>query len=1032
MSEVSTSRRRQQLQEQFLAHQIDRKTYDELIADLEDPGSDSVISASLIVERSSPTPDVIVATSDPEGVKGSLTQPTALVEPGIELGGFRIEKSLGRGGMGEVWRARDLVGERNVVIKLLHPEFVNHPEELASVKETFQRVHRLQHENICPVYLLGQDSRFGYYVVMKYIQGITLSVYRREFLKTHASFPLAELAKVLGPVARALDYAHSQKIVHCDVKPQNIMIGRDDGIVELVDFGLAAEIRSSVSRLSSTSVEYGGTYPYMSPEQWRGEILDGRTDQYSLAIVAYELLAGHRPFRGSDPEVLRMCALNETPAPIDDQGSQSGRLGQQKIDSSVNAALLRGLSKSKSDRFPSCVEFIQALCATASDPSRSEKTRRETKRSVGIDRDSDASPLSRANQKALVWVSLIGGSVLVALFAFMLWLSSSVFPSKSPMVVAHPEKIATNQKTPIKPVPTDPSLRYRWQPERAYLYSVNLDIDQDPDRVLTLAGELAWSVRPVVRGPIDSDKETRGTGTAFVVHPDGYLLTCHHVTDGAVSIEVSLGGQTYPATLIVDDAEHDLALIHIDANRLPILPLADSAAVELGEEVRAIGYPLSSILGENIKATRGTIAGINEEDGHTVFQIDAAINPGNSGGPLVNEQGEVVGVIYAKLVDNVASSVGFATPIDAAKSLLSSQSVVFTPGSASEKLTGPTLVKQVSAATALVTVTSKGGSNSKKGRVFLRCDGTLQPKSWRRSGQPGDSVDQLPLGRPLTFSAGGTTTELDQIETDGLGRIITASGRGHLPNFLGQAVRLIVENLPVARQKSWSLNYPITLTIQQNTEDHDNRPWGPRFGPRRFGPAFPFGPRGFGPPGFGAGNSEPSTKSYPGTVHIEYELGQRVDQMQTIQKTYELKTDEIAGAGPRIQLKSQGTFVVNMALGLPQECTMSAQLIENETDKSTTTPMKLSYKFLTERVLPPDQDGRQKAAPPPVSTPGQPVEDNFPLEVGAKLVCEWSGKWQKVTVLSLNDDGGVRIHWEGWSDQWDEDVPRSRLRFLPK
>jgi serine/threonine protein kinase len=1010
------------------AGQIDQQTYDRLMSDAADHSSDSVVSASLIVDRTSRSqeaPDVIIASSGPNVANGALMKPVALVAPGIEISGFKIEKSLGRGGMGEVWRARDLVGERTVVIKLLHPEFATHPEELASVKETFQRVHRLQHQNICPVYLLGQDPRFGYYVVMKYIDGLTLSIYRRKHVQNLGTFGLKEVAKVLGPVAGALDYAHSQRIVHCDVKPQNIMIGRDDGVVELVDFGLAAEIRSSASRMSSTSVEYGGTYPYMSPEQWRGEVLDGRTDQYSLAVVAYELLAGHRPFRASDPEVLRMCALKEVPPPVDAMSGEkpSATAAGTRLDPSVNVALLRGMSKSKSDRFASCTEFVNALCSSIQDVPPTVAGRNRAKGEIA------ASKIARANEKAMLWVALFGGTVSIALFGVAIWLMMILFQGTSSQFAGGSQKSEAIHSI-VKPPPAEPVLRYRWQPERAYLYSVNLDVDQDQDRVVTLSGDLAYSASLPTNGLTSPDQTTRGTGTAFIVHPDGYLLTCHHVTEGAVSIEVALGNQAYPATLIAEDAENDLALIQIDAKKLPVLPLADSSGVELGEEVRAIGFPLSSILGENIKATRGTIAGINEEEGHTIFQIDAAINPGNSGGPLVNEQGEVVGVIFAKLVDNVAANVGFATPVNLAKTLLEAHSVSHAQGRSQSKLSGPALVKQVAAATALVTVVSQSGHHGPKGHVVLRCDGTLKPKSWRRSGQPGDSLDQSPFGRPISFSTASVSTEIDKVETDPFGRIHSISGQGQLPSFLGQAARLIVEYLPSGRQRTWTISHPITLTVQQNTDRHDGPFWGPRFGPRRFGP-MPFGPR-FGPPGFGGEDSEPVTKTYPGTVRVDYELVRQVDQLQTIGKKYELKTDEQVGANPRIQLNMEGSFVIDVAAGLPKELEMTGRLLENDADTSTTTtPLKLTYKFLEERRLPAGQ-GQHSPAPPPIATPGQPVDADTKIEVGMKLVCDWSGKWQRVVVLSLNDDGGVRIHWEGWSDQWDEDVPRSRLRLLPK
>src|SRR5262249_54012456 len=154
----------------------------------------------------------------------------------------------------------------------------------------------------------------------------------------------------------------------------------------------------------------------------------------------------------------------------------------------------------------------------------------------------------------------------------------------------------------------------------------------------------------------------KGTGTAFVIHPSGYLLTCHHVTQGAFKIDVALGQQSYSAKVIVEDPAHDLALIKIEADGLSTIPLADSDLISIGEDVRAIGYPLSSVLGENVKAIRGTIAGINDEGFRRVFQLDASINPGNSGGPLVDDRGEVVGIVFAKIVDNVATRVGFATP----------------------------------------------------------------------------------------------------------------------------------------------------------------------------------------------------------------------------------------------------------------------------------------------------------------------------------------------------------------------------------
>ena len=224
-----------------------------------------------------------------------------------------------------------LLGLIEVVLKLLHPELSHHTEQMAAVKQMFHRVHDLQHQHICPLYLLGHDARYGYYVVMKYLTGDTLAAHRKAFVARHGEFPLSEVVRVLTPIAAALDFAHAAHVLHRDVKPQNIMLGnetvpRDGATMQLVDFGLAAELHSSPSRVSSTSSVVGGTYPYMSPEQWRGEPLDARADQYSLAIVAYELLAGRRPFDSTDPTILRLCVLNDAAPSIEGLGEATRAL----------------------------------------------------------------------------------------------------------------------------------------------------------------------------------------------------------------------------------------------------------------------------------------------------------------------------------------------------------------------------------------------------------------------------------------------------------------------------------------------------------------------------------------------------------------------------------------------------------------------------------------------------------------------------------------------------------------------------------
>ncbi len=201
--------------------------------------------------------------------------------------------------------------------------------------------------------------------------------------------------------------------------------------------------------------------------------------------------------------------------------------------------------------------------------------------------------------------------------------------------------------------------------------------------------------------------EPTSAGTGFVVNPDGYLLTCEHVVRDAGKIQVTLGAKTWDATVISVDKVHDLALIQIPVKGLIALPLANSNAIEVGQEARAFGFPLSSDLGKDIKVTRGTIGGISIQNEQKVIQIDTVVGAGNSGDPLVNEKGEVICVINAKLVPISVTNLGFAIPINNGKLLLQEKGIKFTEEGTKEKLDDATLVKQVSPSVALINVWKK-------------------------------------------------------------------------------------------------------------------------------------------------------------------------------------------------------------------------------------------------------------------------------------------------------------------------------------
>jgi len=283
---------------------------------------------------------------------------------------YELLKELGGGGFGCVFLARDTVAGIEVAVKGLPPLIRQSGEELERIRDNFALVSRLHHPHIAPalhlhevreVWYARESTRDklrvlegDYLVVMAYAPGVTLSRWRKQF--PVGKVPLEQALDVCRQVAEALDYAHSQKIIHRDVKPSNIMVETltDGGVCcRVLDFGLAAEVRSSLSRVSSEVTDTSGTRPYMAPEQWKGEKQDSRTDQYALAVLYYELVSGEVPFVSAfetgDPVVMERAVTTRTAPPLD------------VLDSRQNRAVSRALAKQRKERFGTCGEFVKAV-----------------------------------------------------------------------------------------------------------------------------------------------------------------------------------------------------------------------------------------------------------------------------------------------------------------------------------------------------------------------------------------------------------------------------------------------------------------------------------------------------------------------------------------------------------------------------------------------------------------------------------------------------------------------------------------------
>ncbi len=260
---------------------------------------------------------------------------------------YKLEAEIGRGGMGMVYRAIDTQLHRTVAIKILPPEFVHNTQFLARFNSEIKNTSQLKHDNIVSIYDVGVDDNTNYYV-MDYIDGQDLKAY----LAQHGRLTVEEISQILSPIAAAMDYAHGQDIVHRDIKPENIIIDRQ-GVPWLTDFGIARSLEGT--RMTTGMI---GTPEYASPEQAKGEDVCGRSDQYSLAIVAYEMLTGTTPFRSStsQPWAMGIKHINELPA--------DPRTIVADLDSNAADAVMTGLAKNVDKRHSTCVKFVEAMQLT--------------------------------------------------------------------------------------------------------------------------------------------------------------------------------------------------------------------------------------------------------------------------------------------------------------------------------------------------------------------------------------------------------------------------------------------------------------------------------------------------------------------------------------------------------------------------------------------------------------------------------------------------------------------------------------------
>lgn len=258
---------------------------------------------------------------------------------------YKIISKIGVGGMADVFKGEDTLLGRPVAVKILHSNFAGDDDFVARFKREAQAAGKLSHPNIVSMYDVGFDQGY-HYIVMEYIEGETL----KEYITRHERISIDNAVKFTIAIAEGLEHAHAMGIVHCDIKPHNVLITKQ-GRIKVTDFGIARAMNAGTTMMYTNSIM--GSAHYLSPEQASGKPVNGSTDIYSLGTVLYEMLTGRVPYEGETPISVALKHVRERLIPPTRYNPS--------IPTLLEAAVIKALAKRPEDRFSNITEMIAAL-----------------------------------------------------------------------------------------------------------------------------------------------------------------------------------------------------------------------------------------------------------------------------------------------------------------------------------------------------------------------------------------------------------------------------------------------------------------------------------------------------------------------------------------------------------------------------------------------------------------------------------------------------------------------------------------------
>ncbi|MBR2088790.1 MAG: serine/threonine protein kinase, partial [Oscillospiraceae bacterium] len=259
-------------------------------------------------------------------------------------GRYEITELIGVGGMADVYKATDIIDNKEVAVKILKKEFAENEEFLRRFRNESKAIALLSHPNIVKVYDVNFSDRLQY-IVMEYIDGITL----KEYIDAEQVLTWKDSVHFIIQVLRALQHAHDRGIVHRDIKPQNIMLFTD-GTIKVMDFGIAKFAREDNGTQSDQAI---GTVHYISPEQARGDDTDEKSDIYSVGVMLYEMLTGQKPFDTDNPISIAVMHMQNTP--------KRPRVINPDIPVGLEEIILRAMEKDPENRYQTAADMIRDI-----------------------------------------------------------------------------------------------------------------------------------------------------------------------------------------------------------------------------------------------------------------------------------------------------------------------------------------------------------------------------------------------------------------------------------------------------------------------------------------------------------------------------------------------------------------------------------------------------------------------------------------------------------------------------------------------